>query len=253
MAERVAFKNSQGQELAGLLDIPDGRANACALFAHCFTCSKEINAAANISQTLASAGIETLRFDFTGLGESEGEFRSTNFTTNIDDLVTASEFLTRRNPYPLLLIGHSLGGTAVLAARSQIPQARAIVTLASPYDPEHVTHLLGGAVTQIQSQGETNVRIAGRTFRISRQFLEDIASHEMETHIADLNRPLLVLHSPTDEIVEVENAILIFDKARYSKSFISLDGMDHLIQSRDDRQYIGRLIASWADRYLTRL
>lgn len=248
--ERFEFQNAAGQRLAGLLERPAGEVAAYALFAHCFTCSKDIVAAARIARALASHGIAVLRFDFTGLGSSEGEFANTNFSSNVDDLRRAAQALGERLGPAQLLIGHSLGGAAVLAAAADIPQARAVVTIGAPSDPAHVAHLLKHKHAEIESDGEAEVELAGRTFTIKRQFLRDIEGHRLAERIRDMRKALLVMHSPVDEIVAIDNASEIFLAARHPKSFISLDKADHLLTRRADSEYVAGTISAWARRYL---
>ncbi len=248
---RVEFPGSQGHTLAGRLDRPATRARATALFAHCFTCGKDLAAASRIAAALAARGIAVLRFDFTGLGHSEGEFANTNFSSNVDDLVAAAAYLRREHEAPSLLVGHSLGGTAVLAAASRIPEVRAVATIAAPADPAQIRHLLEEDwVEEIERSGQATVSIAGRTFQVHRQFLEDIEAQRLDAHIAGLGRALLVLHAPGDDIVGIGNASRIFLAARHPKSFVSLDDADHLLSRRRDAEYASEVLAGWASRYL---
>ncbi len=249
-AERFDFANAQGEKLAALLDRPDGPIRAVALFAHCFTCGKDNKAARLIAHGLTSHGIAVLRFDFTGLGGSEGEFANTTFSSNVDDLVAAAEHLGTRLAAPAILIGHSLGGAAVLAAAHRIAEARAVVTIAAPFDPAHVAGLFGERVEDIKNKGEVKVTLAGRSFRIRRALLDDIAEQSLAARIAQLRRALLVFHSPTDETVGIDNASHIFTAAKHPKSFISLAGADHLLRQPSDAAYVAHVIAAWAERYL---
>lgn len=248
--ERFQFSGSGGHKLAATLDLPDSEPVAYALFAHCFTCGKDVLAARRIATGLTGRGIAVLRFDFTGLGASEGEFANSTFSSNIADLVLAADHLRQTRKAPALLIGHSLGGAAVLAAAARIPEAEAVVTIAAPSDPAHVTRLFADHVTDIHEQGAVEVSLAGRPFPISRQFLDDIAEHNLTEQIANLRRALLVLHSPTDDIVGIDNATRIFVAAKHPKSFISLAGADHLLSEKRDTGYVAEVIASWAQRYL---
>jgi uncharacterized OsmC-like protein/alpha-beta hydrolase superfamily lysophospholipase len=248
--ERLELANPKGEKLAALMDLPLGKANAFALFAHCFTCGKDNLAAKRISERLAMSGIGVLRFDFTGLGTSEGEFADTHFSSNIDDLVAAADYLRKSRGAPAILIGHSLGGTAVLAAAHRIPDAVAVVTMAAPCDPAHVTGLFKEHIDKIRSQGEVQVSLAGRSFRIRREFLDDVAEQKITDRLANLRKALLVFHSPTDDIVGIENASRIFTSAKHPKSFVSLAGADHLLSKRNDAVYVASVIAAWADRYL---
>jgi len=240
-----------GQRLSALLDLPvDGAPSAYALFAHCFTCSKDLKAAYHISRTLTRQRIGVLRFDFTGLGESGGDFADTGLRSNVEDLVAAAEFLAARFEGPQLLIGHSFGGAAVLQAAAAIPACRAVVTIAAPADPRHVSKTLGPAAEAIASKGEAEVTIGGRRFTLRRKFLDDLSGIDPEATIRNLNRPLLVLHSPLDDVVGIENAGRIFEAARHPKSFVSLDQADHLLSNLADSRYAGAVIAAWARRYL---
>jgi uncharacterized OsmC-like protein/alpha-beta hydrolase superfamily lysophospholipase len=252
-AEPFDFFNSEGQRLAGLLDNPVGEARAYALFAHCFTCGKDVHAAKRIAQALTGLGIGVLRLDFTGLGASEGEFANTTFSSNVADLVAAADQLRKVKRAPAILIGHSLGGAAVLAAAARVPEARAVVTIAAPSDPAHVAGLFRDRLGEIAATGEIDVTLAGRPFRIRRAFLDDVAEQHLSARIADLRRALLIFHSPTDEIVGIDNASRIFAAARHPKSFVSLAGADHLLSARSDAAYVANVIAAWAERYLDML
>jgi uncharacterized OsmC-like protein/alpha/beta superfamily hydrolase len=248
--ERITFPNTTGQQLAARLDRPVGRPRAFALFAHCFTCSKDIFAASRISRELAQRGFAVLRFDFTGLGASEGEFANTNFSSNIDDLVAAADWLRGAHEPPKILIGHSLGGAAVLAAAHRIPEALAIATIGAPFDPGHITHLLEDARPEIEAAGEAEVTLAGRTFRVKQQFLDDLEGQRSAERIASLKKALLVFHAPFDATVGIDNAALIFQAAKHPKSFVSLDDADHLLSRREDATYVAEVLAAWASRYL---
>ena len=250
--ERLEFANAKGEKLAALIDLPLGIPNAFALFAHCFTCGKDNLAAKRISERLAICGIGVLRFDFTGLGTSEGKFADTRFSSNVDDLVAAADHLRKTYGTPAILIGHSLGGAAMLAAAHRIADARAIVTIAAPCDPAHVTGLFKEHVDKIREQGEVEVSLAGRPFRIKREFLDDIAEQRIRDCLANLRKALLVFHSPTDDIVGIENASHIFTAAKHPKSFVSLAGADHLLSKRDDAVYVANVITAWAERYIER-
>ncbi|MEJ2375419.1 MAG: alpha/beta fold hydrolase, partial [Pseudolabrys sp.] len=249
-SERFEFPNAKGEMLAGVIDLPLGEPTAYALFAHCFTCGKDIRAARTIAERLAVHGIAALRFDFTGLGHSEGEFANTHFSSNVDDLVAAADHMRNSKMAPAILIGHSLGGAAVLAAAHRIPEARAVVTIAAPCDPSHVANLLKDDVAKIREQGEVAVQIAGRPFRIKRQFLDDVAENRLHECLANLRKALLIFHSPTDDIVGINNASHIFMAAKHPKSFVSLDGADHLLSRKGDAAYAADVIAAWAERYI---
>jgi putative redox protein len=249
-AERFDFPNAKGEKLAAVLDLPEGAPRAYALFAHCFTCGKNVVAAKRIADALTAHGIAVLRFDFTGLGSSEGEFANTTFSSNVADLVAAADHLRRTRQAPALLIGHSLGGAAVLAAAERVAEARAVVTIAAPSDPGHVVHLFKDKLDAIGEHGEVEVALAGRPFRIRREFLDDIAEQKLTDRIARLRKALLIFHSPTDDTVGIENASHIFLAAKHPKSFISLDGADHLLSRRSDAVYVANVLAAWAERYL---
>ncbi len=249
-AERFDFPNSRGETLAASLERPTGDPAAYALFAHCFTCGKDNLAAKRISEALAARGIAVLRFDFTGLGMSEGEFANTHFSSNVADLVAAADHLRRTARAPALLVGHSLGGAAVLAAAAQIPEARAVATIAAPSDPGHVTGLFRDHVADIRAEGEREVLLAGRPFRIRREFLDDVAEQRLLDRVKELRKALLVLHSPTDDTVGVDNASRIFLAAKHPKSFVSLADADHLLTRRRDALYAAHVIAAWAERYV---
>lgn len=248
--ERITFAGHDGSQLAARLDLPQGPVLATALFAHCFTCSKDIPAARRIAARLAAMGIAVLRFDFTGLGHSEGEFANTTFTSNVDDLVAAATYLEGRGMAPALLIGHSLGGAAVLRARARIASVRAIVTIGAPADPSHVAHHFETALPRIRAEGEAEVCLGGRPFRIGRQFVEDIAESTLRPAIVDLHAALLVLHAPRDETVSIDNAAQIFMAAKHPKSFVTLDDADHLISRAQDAEYAADVIAAWVGRYV---
>jgi putative redox protein len=249
-SERFDFPNARGEKLAAALERPAGRPVAFALFAHCFTCGKDNLAAKRIAEGLTARGIAVLRFDFTGLGASEGEFANTTFSSNVADLVAAANHLRKMYEAPSILIGHSLGGAAVLAAAAQIPEARAVVTIAAPADPSHVTGLFRQHIPDIHEKGEVEVALAGRPFRIRKEFLDDVAMQKLEECLKNLRKALLVLHSPTDDLVGIENASAIFAAAKHPKSFVSLAGADHLLGKRADAVYVADVIAAWSERYL---
>jgi putative redox protein len=248
--ERFQFPSAGGQQLAATLDTPEGEIHAYALFAHCFTCGKDVLAAKRIAVALSAKGIAVLRFDFTGLGSSEGDFANSTFSSNVADLVRAADHLRETRRAPAILIGHSLGGAAILAAAEQIPDARAIVTIAAPSDPAHVAGLFADRIADIRKHGEAEVSLAGRPFTITRQFLDDIAEHGLMAHIANLRKALLVMHAPTDDTVSIDNATRIFVAAKHPKSFVSLAGADHLLSDRRDAAYVADVIAAWSSRYL---
>ncbi len=248
---KVSFTNNTGYTLAARLELPvNQHPVAFAIFAHCFTCNKNLTAIRNISRALHQGGIAVLRFDFTGLGDSEGEFADTNFTSNVADLEAAAAFLETHHQAPALLVGHSLGGAAVIHVADRLPSVKAIVTIGAPHDPAHVNHLFDGDAQQIAKEGEASVSIGGRSFKVKQQFLEDIKAHSQEEKIKRLNRALLILHSPQDLTVPIENAAKIYLEAKHPKSFVTLDGADHLMSRKEDSQYAGQMIATWVQRYL---
>ncbi|MBT8457450.1 MAG: bifunctional alpha/beta hydrolase/OsmC family protein [Alphaproteobacteria bacterium] len=248
--ERVTFPGHGGHDLAARLDLPDGPHLGTALFAHCFTCSKDIPAARRIAGRLAAMGIAVLRFDFTGLGHSGGEFENTTFSSNVDDLKAAAAYLAGRDMAPTLLIGHSLGGAAVLRAAGEIDSARAVVTIGAPFDPEHVTHNFGSALDTIISDGSAEVDLGGRPFTIRREFVDDVSAEKLGPRIASMKKALLVLHAPRDTVVGIENATQIFLHAKHPKSFVTLDDADHLITRGEDAEYAAEVISAWVGRYL---
>ena len=252
-SKRVAFEGAHGDQLAARLDLPaDERPLGWALFAHCFTCSKDLKAVGHLTRELNAHRIAVLRFDFTGLGESEGDFAGTTFRSNVADLEAAGRFLAAEHEAASILIGHSFGGAAVLQAAARLESVRAVVTIAAPFSPQHVTHLFGDREREIRERGEATVTLAGRSFRIRREFLEDLASPRMEETIRGLKRALLVMHSPVDNLVGVENAAQIFQAAKHPKSFVSLDDADHLLTDAADARYAARVLAAWASRYVPR-
>ncbi|MEP1931227.1 MAG: bifunctional alpha/beta hydrolase/OsmC family protein [Roseibium sp.] len=250
---KLEFDGSHGARLAARLDLPAGDIRAFALFAHCFTCSKDIPAARHIASALSREGIAVLRFDFTGLGGSGGDFSSTGFSSNVEDLKLAADFLRQNYEAPQLLIGHSLGGAAILSVAKDIPEARAVVTLGAPSDAAHVAHNFGEAIDDIKEQGAVEVSLAGRPFTIRREFLEDLERQSVLERAAELGKALLVMHAPLDETVGVDNATKIFVAAKHPKSFVSLDNADHLLSGNGDAAYAARVIAGWSSRYLKAL
>ena len=244
------FEGEGGHQLAAALDLPDGEPSAYALFAHCFTCGKDGLAAKRISTALAAKGIAVLRFDFTGIGSSEGEFANATFSSNVADLVRAANHLRATRRAPALLIGHSLGGAAILAAAGQIAEAKAVVTIAAPSDPNHVTGLFKEHIDDIRKQGKVEVSLAGRPFTISREFLDDVHEHGLMARVTTLRKALLVMQSPTDDTVGIDNATRIFLSAKHPKSFVSLADADHLLSNRRDAAYAADVIAAWAERYV---
>ena len=247
---RVKFENEAGKILTGVLDLPAGTPRAYALFAHCFTCSKNLKAASNIARAMGDTGIAVLRFDFTGLGQSEGEFADTNFSSNVSDLLAACRFLDAEYAAPAILLGHSLGGTAVLQAAKDAPSAVAVATIGSPAQPAHVAALLKGALDELNQKGEAEVQLGGRPFKIRKQFLDDLDKHDLPAAIARLKKALLIMHAPLDDLVAIDNAGALFAAAKHPKSFVSLDDADHLLSREQDSLYAGRVLAAWASRYL---
>lgn len=246
---RVEFTGSSGTQLAARLELPQGEPRAYAVFAHCFTCSKDSRAATRISRALTASGIAVLRFDFTGLGESGGDFSNTDFSSNVDDLIAAASFLESAHRAPSLLIGHSLGGAAVIAAAGRLPSVRAVVTIGAPSAPEHVTALFAEALDAIVADGDAEVELAGRRFRIRRSLLDDLAEQPQLERITNLGRALLVMHSPSDDTVDIDNARRIYEAARHPKSFVALDGADHLLTRGWDATFAASMIGAWASRY----
>ncbi|MBT7953693.1 MAG: OsmC family protein [Rhodospirillaceae bacterium] len=247
---KVTFNGALGEELAARLDMPLGPPRAYALFAHCFTCSKDIFAAARVSAGLAERGIAVMRFDFTGLGHSDGEFANTNFTSNVGDLVAAAKWLADNHQAPSILIGHSLGGAAVLAAAGEVPGVKAVATIGAPFDPAHVSDNFSAAIQEIGEKGEAEVSLGGRPFVIKQQFLDDIAAQDQKDRIGSLKKALLVFHAPGDAVVGIENAAEIYGAAKHPKSFVTLDDADHLLSRKPDAVYVAEIISAWASRYL---
>lgn len=248
---RVRFPGSLGAQLEGRLEVPPFEPRGVALIAHCFTCSKDAKGIVRIARALVEEGYAVFRFDFTGVGQSDGDFAATTFSTNLDDLVAAAAYLRSEYRAPDLLVGHSLGGAAVLAGAAQIPEARAVATLAAPSDTRHLEHGLLHMAPELAHQDEVDVNVAGRSVRIGRSLLEDLAAVDLEASIRNLDLPLMIFHSPQDEIVEIDHARRIYKAASHPKSFVSLDDADHLLLSREsDAIYVGRILAAWAGRYL---
>ena len=249
---KVIFENETGDELSGILELPTNQEpHNFVLFAHCFTCNKNLLAVKNIGKALTDDGYGLLSFDFTGLGESEGDFSETNFSGNVEDLLAAAAFLEREHQAPTLLIGHSLGGAAVIFAAEKIPAVQAVATVAAPSSPKHVRHLLKSNLEEIREKGFSKVNVGGQDFTIKEQFLKDLDTKELKKVVQESDKALLVLHSPQDTIVEIKNAEEIYGAARHPKSFISLDGASHLLSNKRDSLYAGRVIASWASRYIS--
>lgn len=249
MQQKLKFRNREQLELSGVIHFPKtNKPLSFALFAHCFTCTKSINAAVAISETLAQQGIATLRFDFTGLGSSKGDFANSDFSSNINDLIDAADFLKSDFEAPQLLVGHSLGGTAILAAAEKIPSAKAVVSIGSPSQPEHILHLLSESLDELKQTGSANIELAGRPFEFKQAFVDDVRSHNI--NYRNLNKALLIMHSPHDDTVSVDEAGKIFTQAMHPKSFLSLDGADHLLSRKNDSQYVAKVLVNWAMRYI---
>lgn len=249
--QKIKFTNTQGEQLSARLDLPENeKPGAYVIFAHCFTCNKNLTAVRTISNALTQNGFGVLRFDFTGLGESEGDFANTNFSSNVQDLIAASTYLENEFEAPKLLIGHSLGGAAVIFAAKAIPSILAVATIGAPSSPEHVQHLIQSDLEEIKTSGIAKVMIGGRTFSIKQQFLDDINSKNLATTVKNFKKALLVMHSPQDKTVGINNASEIYSAAMHPKSFISLNGADHLLSNKDDSFYAGNLIANWVLRYI---
>lgn len=249
-SNKVQFTGALGETLAAKLDTPDGDIKAFALFAHCFTCSKDLKAVGNITSALAEIGIATFRFDFTGLGQSSGDFADTNFSSNIEDLIAAAEYMANEYEAPSILIGHSLGGAAVLQATHSIESIKAVAVIGAPADPEHVIENFSMKIDEIEEKGVATVQLAGRPFRIKKQFLDDLEETSMKSCITNLGRALLIFHSPIDNTVGIDNAQKIFFAARHPKSFVSLDDADHLLSEKQDSVYVGKVLGTWAERYI---
>jgi len=249
MRQKVEF-TSNGLNLSGALETPESQVSCYAIFAHCFTCGKDVAAASRISRALTASGIAVLRFDFTGLGNSDGDFANTNFSSNLQDLLAAVDFLRKEYAAPQLLIGHSLGGAAVLAMASQVPEAKAVATIGSPFRAEHVKHNFQASQSEIDRAGEAKVKLGGREFLIKKQFLEDLEKYQAGD-LGKLRKALLVMHAPLDATVGIDEAEKIYAAARHPKSFVSLDDADHLLTRKKDAEYVATTIAAWASRYLT--
>jgi putative redox protein len=250
-SERITFENDDAQQLAGRFDTPDGEPRGYALFAHCFTCSKDTLAASRIARGLTDRGIAVLRFDFTGLGDSEGKFDATSFASNVRDLLSACTWVRQHHAPVDLLIGHSLGGAAVVSAAGQMESVRGVATIGAPADPAHVRHLFEPHVEEIERTGSAEVSIGGRSFRIGKGFIDDLETHDPKDVLRRLKRPLMIFHSPTDSIVGIENAAQMYEWAMHPKSFISLDHADHMLSNRNDADFVAAMIAAWSHRILS--
>lgn len=249
-SKKIEFTGSTGETLSAKIDFPESTPKAFALFAHCFTCSKDLKAVGNITKALAKKGIATFRFDFTGLGQSSGNFADTNFSSNVGDLIAAYKFMCDQFKAPAILIGHSLGGAAVLQAKHSMPEIKAIATIGAPAEPTHVKDNFEMSLDEIEEKGEARVSLAGRPFTIKKQFLDDLEENKMEQFIVSLNCALIVFHSPIDNTVGINNATKIFKSAKHPKSFISLDKADHLLTNKSDSEYLGHVLGTWANKYI---
>lgn len=249
-SEKVSFPGALGETLAARLDLPDGPPRAYALWAHCFSCTKDVFAASRVARSLTENGIAVLRFDFTGLGASEGDFANTNFSSNVGDLVAAADWMRDNLEAPAMLLGHSLGGAAVLVAAAKVPEAKAVITIGAPADVAHVAHNFQNSIEEIEAKGEAEVLLVGRPFRIKKQFLDDIRAQNVEAAVAGLKKALLIFHSPVDATVGIDNAAAIYGAAKHPKSFVSLDDADHLLSRKEDAEYVAGVIAAWARRYV---
>jgi putative redox protein len=249
-SKKIEFKGSTGETLSAKIDLPDSDPKAYALFAHCFTCSKDLKAVGNITEALAECGIATLKFDFTGLGQSSGDFADTNFSSNVDDLVKAFEYMSSELNAPSIIIGHSLGGAAVLQASHKMPSVKAVATIAAPAEPAHVKENFEMSLDEIEEKGQAKVSLAGRPFTIKKQFIDDLEETRMRKFIHELDKALIIFHSPIDNTVGIDNASKIFIAAKHPKSFISLDKADHLLSEKEDSMYVGKVLATWAEKYI---
>lgn len=249
-SEKVSFPGALGETLAARLDLPDGPPRAYALWAHCFSCTKDVFAASRVARSLTENGIAVLRFDFTGLGASEGDFANTNFSSNVGDLVAAADWMRDNLEAPAMLLGHSLGGAAVLVAAAKVTEAKAVITIGAPADVAHVAHNFQESIEEIEAKGEAEVLLVGRPFRIKKQFLDDIRAQNVEAAVAGLKKALLIFHSPVDATVSIDNAAAIYGAAKHPKSFVSLDDADHLLSRKEDAEYVAGVIAAWARRYV---
>lgn len=251
-SKRIEFTGSLGYKLSAILDLPDeGKAYVFAVFAHCFTCNKNYKIFHSINQVLTHHKFGVLRFDFTGLGASQGSFGETNFSSNVGDILAAGDFLELNYEAPELLIGHSLGGAAVIHAAAQLASCKAVATIATPASLASIRSLLMSKKDEMERHGEADIHISGRDFKIKKQFLDELENIDMERAIKNLNKPILICHSPQDELVPIENAFQLFSFARKNKSFIALDGADHLLSNSEDGKYAGQLIASWSQKYVS--
>ena len=249
--QKVSFKNGSGETLVGRLSLPANQhPHNFVLFAHCFTCNKNFIAIRNISRALTAEGFGVLRFDFTGLGESEGEFSDSNFSGNVEDLLEAAKYLEEHYSAPTLIIGHSLGGAAAILAAQKISSIKAVATIGAPSNPLHVKNIFKDDLETINDKGTAEVNIGGRSFTIKKQFLEDLKSHSFQETLKNIRKSILILHSPQDNVVEIKNAEEMYIAVHHPKSFVSLDGADHLLSNPNDASYAGEIIGKWSKRYL---
>ena len=253
LRKKIVFKNKQGLELAGLMELPSREPAGVVLFAHCFTCGKDISSASRISRALADRGFAVLRFDFTGLGSSDGDFANTNFTSNVEDLLSAAEYLSEEYSAPDILVGHSLGGAAVLAVAGELPSCKAVVTIGAPATPAHVVHHFEDKLEQIENEGEMEVDLGGRPFRIQHQFVKDLQEQRQSERVNKLGKALLIFHSPVDSTVSINEAASIYQWAMHPKSFVSLENADHLLSRAADAEYVADTVVAWTKRYLLSL
>lgn len=248
--EKFEFQGSQGHMLSARLDRPKGDIIAYALLAHCFTCGKDLVPANRIVQALIDDGIAVLRFDFTGLGQSDGAFEDTNFTSNVDDILVAADYMRTHFDAPSIMIGHSLGGTAILVAAAQVPEVKGVVTIGAPSNTTNVMKQFGCDVEEIEREGAADVLLAGRPFTIKKQFLDDIKSQDIKAAVEALKKPLLICHSPIDDTVPIDHAADIYSWAMHPKSFVSLNTHDHLLFAEGAAEYVARCVAAWVSAYL---
>jgi len=251
MAKAIQFFNAKGQMLCARLDLPQSEPTSFALFAHCFTCSKHSHAASGISNRLSRLGLGVMRLDFTGLGQSQGEFSDTSLSSNVDDLIRACRFLGEHYRNPSLIVGHSFGGVAAIVAASKLDSLQAVACIAAPSDSAHVRHLFSGEIEKIEQDGEAEVSIAGRAFRLKKQFLEDVAEAHVEKALRHLRKPIMIFHAPGDRVVGIEHAARLYAMAKHPKSFVSLDQADHLLSDRRDSTFVADVLAAWSTRYVS--
>ena len=246
---QITFTGALGETLSARLDEPESDARAYAIFSHCFTCNKDLPVVRRISTALTTHGIAVLRFDFTGLGQSEGEFSASNFSSNVADLVCAADWLTEHHQPPKLIVGHSLGGAAALAAATKVESVSAVATIAAPSEPNHITAMFSDRAEEVKQAGKADVEIAGRTFEISKQFIDDVEAYSLLEQVASLRRALLIFHSPQDAVVSLDHAASLYKAAKHPKSFVSIDGGDHMLSRAKDAEFVANMLGTWAVRY----